>query len=148
MVLMKVTYEPSNVLTWMTLNDEFACRNGALRAGKKTSGVYKIQSGLIYSFVIWKLFPRNAKLWRVVMSPEDSPERCVLTITHLKDTPKGSPKPPFRARLAQEGVCRNQPGSPYSTFCGSGCGLQTASSKRRLIFDGIQMREGATCVGS
>lgn len=28
------------------------------RAGKKTSGVYKIQSELIYSFVIWKLFPR------------------------------------------------------------------------------------------
>lgn len=48
----------------MTLKDEFACRNGALRAGKKTSGVYKIQSGLIYSFVIWKLFPKKCKIMK------------------------------------------------------------------------------------
>lgn len=64
----------------MTLKDELGYRKETLRdwefegsrAGKKMSGVYKIPKELICSFIIWKLFPRNAKLWRVVIFPKVS----------------------------------------------------------------------------
>lgn len=97
------------------------------RAGKKISG-YKIPNELICSFIIWKLFPRNAKLWRVVMFPKGSLKKYVSTIRHLECNPEGFPKPPFLARLPQQSVFRDQFGGQDSIFPLKWCGRYRAAS--------------------